>query len=150
MPLHRRGPKLKGFNNPFRVEYQAINLDVLDALGLEQVVLVGNSMGAPVSLEVAHSAPERVAGIVLNDIGPEADPRGIERIRGVDADNPVLLFLAGGPGGAELGTMRRFGGLLEQDFVVVTREQRGTAASYDAFEPVSTLTIHQAVDHTFA
>jgi len=32
MPLHMRVPKLKGFNNPFRVEYQAINLDVLDAL----------------------------------------------------------------------------------------------------------------------
>jgi large subunit ribosomal protein L15 len=30
-PLHRRSPKAKGFNNPFRVEYQAINLDVLDA-----------------------------------------------------------------------------------------------------------------------
>src|SRR6185295_13912675 len=40
-------------------------LDVLDALGLERVVLVGNSMGGPVCLEVAHSAPERVAGIVL-------------------------------------------------------------------------------------
>ncbi|HEY7272146.1 MAG TPA: alpha/beta fold hydrolase [Actinoplanes sp.] len=40
-------------------------LEVLDALDLQQVVLVGNSMGGPVSLEVAHSAPERVAGIVL-------------------------------------------------------------------------------------
>lgn len=28
-PLHRRSPKAKGFNNPFRVEYQAINLDTL-------------------------------------------------------------------------------------------------------------------------
>ena len=33
MPLNQRVPKLKGFNNPFRVEYQAINLDTLDALG---------------------------------------------------------------------------------------------------------------------
>ena len=40
-------------------------LEVLDALGVEQVVLIGNSMGGPVCLEVAHSAPERVAGIVL-------------------------------------------------------------------------------------
>ena len=32
MPLHMRVPKLRGFNNPFRVEYQAINLDTLDAL----------------------------------------------------------------------------------------------------------------------
>ena len=30
MPLKQRVPKLKGFNNPFRVEYQAINLDTLD------------------------------------------------------------------------------------------------------------------------
>ena len=40
-------------------------LDLLDALELERVVLVGNSMGCPVGLEVAHAAPERVAGIVL-------------------------------------------------------------------------------------
>src|SRR3954452_20831115 len=40
-------------------------LEILDALGHERVVLVGNSMGGPVCLEVAHSAPERVAGIVL-------------------------------------------------------------------------------------
>ena len=37
MPLHMRIPKLKGFNNPFRVEYQAVNLDTLEASGLDQV-----------------------------------------------------------------------------------------------------------------
>lgn len=40
-------------------------LETLDALGLARATLVGNSMGGPVCLEVAHSAPERVAGIVL-------------------------------------------------------------------------------------
>jgi large subunit ribosomal protein L15 len=29
-PLHRRTPKLKGFNNPFRVEYHVVNLDTLE------------------------------------------------------------------------------------------------------------------------
>ncbi len=29
-PLHRRTPKLKGFNNPFRVEYNVVNLDTLE------------------------------------------------------------------------------------------------------------------------
>lgn len=29
-PLHRRTPKLKGFNNPFRVEYHVVNLDSLE------------------------------------------------------------------------------------------------------------------------
>jgi large subunit ribosomal protein L15 len=37
MPLHMRVPKLKGFNNPFRVEYQALNLDVIEASGLDAV-----------------------------------------------------------------------------------------------------------------
>jgi large subunit ribosomal protein L15 len=31
-PLNQRIPKAKGFNNPFRVEYQAINLDILDSI----------------------------------------------------------------------------------------------------------------------
>ncbi|MDO5747766.1 MAG: 50S ribosomal protein L15 [Actinomycetaceae bacterium] len=32
MPLHMRLPKLRGFNNPFRVEYQVVNLDKLEQL----------------------------------------------------------------------------------------------------------------------
>jgi large subunit ribosomal protein L15 len=47
MPLHMRLPKLKGFNNPFRVEYQAINLDTLDALtetDIDPAVLHGHGL----------------------------------------------------------------------------------------------------------
>jgi large subunit ribosomal protein L15 len=29
-PLHRRTPKLKGFNNPFRIEYHVVNLSTLE------------------------------------------------------------------------------------------------------------------------
>ncbi len=32
LPLAQRLPKLKGFNNPFRVEYQVINLDTLSQM----------------------------------------------------------------------------------------------------------------------
>src|SRR5690242_21795570 len=32
MPIHMRLPKLKGFKNPFRVEFQVVNLDRLGAL----------------------------------------------------------------------------------------------------------------------
>lgn len=35
MPLHMRVPKLRGFTNPFRVEYQAINLDTIAESGLD-------------------------------------------------------------------------------------------------------------------
>jgi large subunit ribosomal protein L15 len=37
MPLHMRVPKLRGFNNPFRVEYQGINLDTLAESGLTTI-----------------------------------------------------------------------------------------------------------------
>src|SRR3990170_1763571 len=32
MPLHMRLPKLRGFKNPFRVEFQVVNLDKLSTL----------------------------------------------------------------------------------------------------------------------
>jgi large subunit ribosomal protein L15 len=47
MPLHMRVPKLKGFNNPFRVEYQAVNLDALQALeesDVDPAVLHGHGL----------------------------------------------------------------------------------------------------------
>ena len=66
-------------------------------------------------------------------------------IRGNSINNPVLLFLAGGPGGSELGAMRRHDQALEQDFVVATFDQRGTGKSYDALEPTSTMTVAAAV-----
>lgn len=31
-PMHRRLPKLRGFKNPFRVEFQVVNLDTIEAL----------------------------------------------------------------------------------------------------------------------
>jgi len=37
MPLQKRIPKLRGFTNPFRVEYQAINLDTIAESGLTDV-----------------------------------------------------------------------------------------------------------------
>ncbi len=53
-------------------------------------------------------------------------------IRGKDMDKPVLLFLAGGPGGSQLVTARRALGGLEEHFVVVNWEQPGAGKSFDA------------------
>ena len=71
-------------------------------------------------------------------------------IRGHSIDNPVLLFLAGGPGGSELGSMRRHLSELEEYFTVVTWDQRGTGKSYAEIDPVSTLTLDGAVADTIA
>jgi large subunit ribosomal protein L15 len=48
MPLHMRLPKLKGFKNPFKVEFQVVNLDRLNELfpdggtvGVDELVAKG-------------------------------------------------------------------------------------------------------------
>ena len=66
-------------------------------------------------------------------------------LRGQSTKSPVLLFLAGGPGGSELGAMRRHLEGLEESFVVATFDQRGTGKSYGALDPSETLTLEQAV-----
>jgi proline iminopeptidase len=70
-------------------------------------------------------------------------------IRGADTANPVLLHLAGGPGGTDLGAMRLDTGL-EEHFVVVTWDQRGTGKSYRALDPTASLTVDDAVGNTLA
>jgi pimeloyl-ACP methyl ester carboxylesterase len=68
-------------------------------------------------------------------------------IRGRSTESPVLLHLAGGPGGTDLGAMRADTGL-EDEFIVVTWEQRGAGKSYAALDPVDTLTLEQMVADT--
>lgn len=60
-------------------------------------------------------------------------------LRGRDTRMPVLLFLAGGPGGTDLGVTRHALGGLEEHFVVVNWDQPGAGKSFDAV-PRSTLT----------
>lgn len=69
-------------------------------------------------------------------------------IRGTDRDSPVLLYLAGGPGGTELGAMRNHLEGLEERFVVVTWDQRGSGKSYDELSPAGTLTFASAIEDT--
>jgi pimeloyl-ACP methyl ester carboxylesterase len=69
-------------------------------------------------------------------------------IRGHSVDNPVLLFLAGGPGGTEYGAMRRHLPELEEHFTVVTWDQRGSGTSYSELDPTDTITLDGSVDDT--
>jgi pimeloyl-ACP methyl ester carboxylesterase len=50
-------------------------------LGIERLVLIGFSMGGRVASLFAGRQPERLAGLVLVDVGPEVDLRGALRIR---------------------------------------------------------------------
>jgi large subunit ribosomal protein L15 len=53
-PLYRRLPKLRGFNNPFRVEYEAINLDAIQAFAEEHGALV-----TPDTLRLVSAVPKK-------------------------------------------------------------------------------------------
>jgi pimeloyl-ACP methyl ester carboxylesterase len=53
---------------------------MLEALRIDRVTLVGTSMGGMISMAYAGGYPERVAKLVLNDVGPEVDQTGIKRI----------------------------------------------------------------------
>ncbi len=55
---------------------------LMDVFRLDRVAVIGTSLGGLLAMLLAANLPQRVSGIVVNDIGPEADPRGIERIRG--------------------------------------------------------------------
>ncbi|MAT97844.1 MAG: alpha/beta hydrolase [Anaerolineaceae bacterium] len=65
-------------------------------------------------------------------------------LRGQDTNKPVLLFLAGGPGGTQLAATRKMLGGLEEHFVVVNWEQPGAGKSYRAAD-FSSLTPEQYI-----
>ncbi len=66
-------------------------------------------------------------------------------VRGAREDAPLLLWLHGGPGGAERPLFRLFNGDLEKHFVVAYLDQRGAGRSYDPEADPRALTIARHV-----
>lgn len=61
--------------------YASDVLKFLDELGIADAVFVGTSLGGIVTMLLADSDDERIAGALINDIGPEIDEAGLDRIR---------------------------------------------------------------------
>lgn len=55
---------------------------LLDDAGADRAVFLGTSLGGMVTMIAANVMGERVAGAILNDIGPQVDPAGLARVRG--------------------------------------------------------------------
>ena len=53
---------------------------LMDHLGLDRAVIVGSSRGGYQAMVIAATARERIAGVVLNDVGPELSPKGLAKI----------------------------------------------------------------------
>lgn len=69
-------------------------------------------------------------------------------IRGRNIDNPVLLFIHGGPGMPEYFLEHDYPTGLEDYFTVVWWDQRGAGLSYDSSIDKNTMNIEQSVDDT--
>jgi len=69
-------------------DYQSYNIvqeardavEFMDFLGLEKATIIGTSRGGCNAMILAATAPERLAGVLLNDIGPELATAGIDNI----------------------------------------------------------------------
>ena len=61
-------------------QYVADIVKLMDQLAIPKAIFFGTSLGGIVTMVMAKKNPEKVAGALLNDIGPETDKRGLERI----------------------------------------------------------------------
>lgn len=81
LDVRGRGESAWGPSEGYSIDTYVADLEaVREALGLQRFSLVGTSMGALITMQYAARFPERVDRAVLNDAGPEVDPKGLERI----------------------------------------------------------------------
>ena len=74
----------------YTVEQEARDvLALLDHLGIAKAAILGTSRGGLIGMVLAAVARDRVAGLCLNDIGPEIDREGLARIGDYVGRNPA-------------------------------------------------------------
>lgn len=64
--------------------------ELLQQRGEARVVVIGTSLGGLIAMLMAAMNPASLAGVVLNDVGPEIDPTGIARIAGYVGKLPAV------------------------------------------------------------
>jgi pimeloyl-ACP methyl ester carboxylesterase len=85
--LSARDPNFNNYQIPV---YLKDLLLLFTGLGVERATIIGTSMGGLMAMVLAAMQPDLVAGIVLNDVGPELDPQGLERIRSYAGRSPAV------------------------------------------------------------
>jgi len=70
---------------------------LLDEMAIDRFATIGTSLGGLVSMLMAATLPGRLVGAVLNDVGPELQTSGLERIRdyiGAGGSQPTWMHAA--------------------------------------------------------
>jgi pimeloyl-ACP methyl ester carboxylesterase len=62
---------------------------VLAAFGITSAIFVGTSFGGVLAMMLAVLPPTAIAGVILNDIGPVMEPRGLMRIKSYVGKLPI-------------------------------------------------------------
>jgi len=62
------------------ITYAGDVVELLHHLGIPAAIFVGTSLGGLVTMIMAATAPQRIAAAIINDVGPDVAPGGIERI----------------------------------------------------------------------
>lgn len=69
-------------------------VEFMDFLGLEKATIVGTSRGGFNAMILAATAPDRLAGVLLNDVGPELATNGMDKIMAYVGQTPKAQNLA--------------------------------------------------------
>jgi pimeloyl-ACP methyl ester carboxylesterase len=73
-------------------------LVLLDHLGLDRMTILGTSRGGLVAMVLAAMAKDRLAGVILNDVGPEIMTEGLSAIMTYIGKPPVYRTLVDAAG----------------------------------------------------
>ena len=91
--LDSRGRGQSAFDPDYRnytvAQEAADALALLDHLGLERASILGTSRGGLIAMVIAATAPDRLAGVILNDVGPVVAREGLSDIFGYIGFRPV-------------------------------------------------------------
>ncbi len=102
---------------------------LLTDLALPGIVAFGTSLGGILTMLLAGTAQKRFAGVLLNDVGPDLDPRGLARIRtyvGKPATYPTWMHAARGVQEANAAIYPDYG--IEEWLVMAKRLHRLNSA----------------------